>query len=330
MSCRGLNNIKKLEYEDLKLNWKLKSAVQNAVCCLPSSNSYAAYYWLQRHFGGLRQINPIGQLIAGFETWKRIIRHGYDPTGKTFFEVGTGRAPIVPLAFWLMGAEKTITIDLNPYMKAELVRENLLYIASHQEEIEDVFCGLLNKQRYEALLLFVDKPDFCLPEFLNFCRINYVAPGNAASTGLPPQSIDFHTSYNVFEHIPAEVLNQILEEGGRLIKETGLFVHRIDYSDHFSHSDKNISAINFLQYSDDQWHLYAGNRYMYMNRLRHDDFLRLFESSGQQIVDAELDIDDRSQAVLRDGSLMLDNRFSRKSKNILSVVASWIVSNKRG
>ena len=97
-----------------------------------------------------------------------------------------------------------------------------------------------------------------------------------------------------------------------------------------NNSDKKISAINFLQYSDDQWHLYAGNRYMYMNRLRHDDFLRLFESSGQQIVDAELDIDDRSQAVLRDGSLMLDNRFSRKSKNILSVVASWIVSNKRG
>lgn len=258
------------------------------------------------------------------------MRHGDDPTRKTFFEVGTGRAPIVPLAFWLMGAKKTITIDLNPYMKVELVRENLRYIASRQEEIEHIFCGLLDKQRYQALLLLADKPDFSLPEFLDFCRVDYVAPGNAACTGLPPQCIDFHTSYTVFEHIPAKVLSQILEEGKRLIKRHGLFVHRIDYSDHFSHSDKRISAINFLRYSDDQWNLYAGNKYMYMNRLRHDDFLSLYQSSGQQILGAELDIDHRSQTVLGDGSLILDKKFAGKPHSILSVIASWIVSKKIG
>ena len=312
------------------MHWKLKAAVQNAVCLLPSSTSYAAYYWLQRHFGGLRQINPIGQLSAGVETWKRIIRHDCDPTGTTFFEVGTGRAPLVPLAFWLMGAEKTITIDMNPYMKVELVRESLRYITSRHEEIEHLFGEFLEKERYQALLVFADNPDFSLPEFLDFCRVDYVAPGNAASTGLPPQCIDFHTSYTVFEHIPPEVLTQILEEGNRLISRTGLFVHRIDYSDHFSHFDKGISAINFLQYSDDKWNRYAGNKYMYMNRLRHDDFLSLFESSGQRILDAELDIDYRSQAVLRDGALIVDDKFANKSKDILSVTASWIVSKKRG
>ena len=50
----------------------------------------------------------------------------------------------------------------------------------------------------------------------------------------------------------------------------------VDYSDHFSHSDQTISSINFLRYSDDEWQRYAGNRYMYMNRLRHDDVLALF------------------------------------------------------
>ena len=229
-----------------------------------------------------------------------------------------------------MGAEKTITIDMNPYMKVELVRESLRYITSRHEEIEHLFGEFLEKERYQALLVFADNPDFSLPEFLDFCRVDYVAPGNAASTGLPPQCIDFHTSYTVFEHIPPEVLTQILEEGNRLISRTGLFVHRIDYSDHFSHFDKGISAINFLQYSDDQWNRYAGNKYMYMNRLRHDDFLSLFESSGQRILDAELDIDHRSQAVLRDGALIVDDKFANKSKDILSVTASWIVSKKRG
>jgi hypothetical protein len=32
---------------------------------------------------------------------------------------------------------------------------------------------------------------------------------------------------------------------------------------------------------------YAGNKYMYMNRLRHDDFLDLFKSFGQKIIEVE-------------------------------------------
>jgi len=77
-----------------------------------------------------------------------------------------------------------------------------------------------------------------------------LSPGDAAETHFPDQCIDYHTSYAVFKHILKIVLKKILEEGNRIIKKHGFFVHNIDYSDHFSHSDKSISAINFLQYSD--------------------------------------------------------------------------------
>jgi len=33
--------------------------------------------------------------------------------GKTFFEVGTGHNPIVPIGFFLCGAEKIVTVDLH-------------------------------------------------------------------------------------------------------------------------------------------------------------------------------------------------------------------------
>jgi hypothetical protein len=247
-----------------------------------------------------------------------------------FFEVGTGRVPLVPLAFWLMGAEKTITVDLNPYLKTDLIFESLRYIATHRDEIRTLFGDFLDKGRFQSLLEFAETADFSSGAYLRLCRIDYIAPGNAASTGLPPQSIDFHTSYTVFEHIPPGVLIQIVKEGNRLISSTGLFVHRIDYSDHFSHSDQKISAINFLQFSDDKWSRYAGNRYMYMNRLRHDDFLSLFESSGQYILDTEQDTDQRSLGLLRNGALQIDEKFSEKSKEVLSVTGSWIVSKKRG
>jgi hypothetical protein len=243
------------------MRWKLKAKIQNAVSLLPSSASYATYYWIQRHFGGLRRLNPISRLTAAIETWKRIQEQGVIPSGKVFLEVGTGRVPLVPLAYWLMGAEKTITMDLNPYLKAELVGESIQYISENKEKILNIFGSLIDKKRFDELQSLSKNSHFSVSAFLDLCQVDYVAPIDAADTRFPAQCIDFHTSYTVFEHIPLEVLKQILEEGNRIIKNNGLFVHRIDYSDHFSHSDKSISAINFLQYSDNEWERFAGNNH---------------------------------------------------------------------
>ena len=104
----------------------------------------------------------------------------------------------------------------------------------------------------------------------------------------------------------------------------------IDYSDHFSHSDPGISRVNFLQYSDSEWARYAGNRYMYMNRLRHDDVLELYESTGHRILSATAPVDERSRWLLESGRLRVHERFSRKPLEVLSIWGSWIVSQRAG
>jgi hypothetical protein len=310
------------------VHWKLKAAIQNTVSVLPSSVSYATYYWVQRHFGGLRRLSPVERLVAGIDTWKRIQEQGVDPTDRVFFEVGTGWAPTVPLAYWLMGARRTITIDINPYLKTELVREILDHIRANTTDVRALFGALLHQKRLDDLLQFATDAEFSLARFLDLCCIEHIAPGDAARTGLPARSVDFHTSYTVLEHIPPEVLSQILDEGNRIVRADGLFVHRIDYSDHFSHSDRTISSINFLQYSEATWARYAGNRFMYMNRLRHDDFLALFQSAGHRIVAATPSVDQRALQVLGDGSLRLSERFTSKARDVLSIRGSWLVSQK--
>lgn len=312
------------------MHWKLKATIQNTISLLPSETSYQAYYWLQRRYGGLRRVNPSSRLVAGIETWKRILGQNHSPLGKVFFEVGTGRVPLAPLSYWLMGAGRTITIDLNPYLKEELIFEHLRYISENEQEILTLFGSLVDRTRFDDLMKLARSQKLSVAKFLDLCQITYIAPGDAAHTNLPKQHIDFHTSYTVFEHIPPNVLVDILKEGNRIIKENGLFVHRIDYSDHFSHSDKNISAINFLQFSDDAWAKYAANRYMYMNRLRHDDALHLFESSGHTINSTEPTVDKRSEDLLRVQGVGLDKRFSSKPKEILAISGSWIVTEKNG
>lgn len=310
------------------MNWKLKATIQNTVSLLPSSVSYAVYYWIQRHFGGLRHVNPVSRLSAGIETWKLIIKSGYDPIDKVFLEVGTGREAVAPIAYWLMGAKKTITIDVNPYLKAELIKESIQFISDNKDEILKLFGSLMDENRLAGLVHFNRSASFSTSAFLNLCCIDYIAPGDAGCTTLPPQSIDFHTSFAVFEHIPPEVLKKIVDEGNRIVRDNGLFIHCIDYSDHFSHSDKTISAINFLQFSDDEWERYAGNRYMHMNRLRHDDYIHLFQSAGHRILAENKEVDQQSKELLKSGSLRLNERFRETSIDVLSIRGAWIASQR--
>ncbi|MBV6512742.1 MAG: hypothetical protein HRU80_12935 [Ignavibacteriales bacterium] len=308
------------------MHWKTKAKIQNLISLLPSALSYEVYYQVQRRMGRLQNFGPVIRLNAGITTWKKLIEHGYQPDDKRFFEVGTGRVLNVPLAFWLMGAESVTTIDLNPYLKGDLVREDLQYISDNRKEIETLFGGLLRKDRFEELISFQKRTPFILKDFLQLCNFTYIAPGDAAKTGIETGSIDFHTSFTVFEHIPAPILSNILKEGIRITNKSGAFVHCVDYSDHFSHTDHSISPINFLQYSDKEWDAYAGNRYMYMNRLRHDEMVEIFTSAGLTILSAVPNLHEESLNLIKSGKISIDPKFRSKSDEILATVDSWFIA----
>jgi len=247
------------------------------------------------------------------------------PIGATFLEVGTGRRINTILAFWLLGAEKVVTVDLNPYLKEELVRADLDYIVKNKSEIESLFGNRIFNNRLDTLLEFVES-SYQIKSLLELLNIEYIAPGDASHLNLRDESIDFHTSYTVLEHISPEIIKEILKEGQRILKQDGLFVHCIDYSDHFSHSDKFISSVNFLQFSDNNWDKIAGNRYMYINRLRHDDFIDLFQNLSCKILINEPDVD--KNLIVQKLNFELDARFKSKSDEVISSVGSWIITHR--
>jgi hypothetical protein len=228
------------------------------------------------------------------------------------------------LALWLVGARSVTTVDINQYLKEELVQEDLDYIRIHRDEVEQLFGGRIHDGRLDRLLEFAARP-WRLDGLLALCDIEYMAPASAAALRLSPLTIDCHISSEVFEHISPDILRDIIEEGKRTLKKDGLFIHRIDYSDHFAHSDGSISPINCLQFTDHQWSRIAGNRYMYMNRLRCDDFGRLFEEAGLRMLTAEHDEDPAVLEQLRHGDIKLNQAFAGKSDKVLCTTASWMV-----
>lgn len=307
------------------MKWKTKALVQNVIASLPNDISYKSYYFFQRTVGGLKNFNPTAKLIAAKKVWQQIIASEYKPIDKVFCEIGTGRIPIVPIGYFLMGAKKTVTIDLNPYMKLELLIESLDFMKNNPSIVRDALGDFFNKDRFELLMQIDISEQTNLETILKSLRIEYIAPGDARNIEVESDFFDFYVSCTVFEHVSQDVLYDIVKESRRVLKPNGLSIHRIDYSDHFSHSDKDISAINFLQYSDKTWDRYAGNRYMYMNRLRHSEFVKLFKDSGYTIEREQADHSDSVAQLLN--HFEVDTRFKNMSKEDLAITAAWFTLN---
>jgi hypothetical protein len=137
------------------MNWKTKAKIQRCFTVLPDALSYALYSQVQWYLGNAKGIcNPMSTLTAGVETLSRIRAAGHPVAGKTFFELGTGWTPMAPLAYWLAGAEKVVTVDLNRYLKKHLLKGNLTYIYENKTQVAALFGSLLSKERFETLLEF--------------------------------------------------------------------------------------------------------------------------------------------------------------------------------
>lgn len=92
-------------------------------------------------------------------------RHGSRPLpDSTFFEFGSGRDLVVPLAISACGARQFITVDVERLAKLDLVRSNVGFVAN------------LSGMTRPALSSWED--------LRNSWRVDYRAPADARATGI--------------------------------------------------------------------------------------------------------------------------------------------------
>lgn len=79
------------------------------------------YRFIQKMFGRLKA-NPISRIPVQIEMARWIFEMGGKVEGKTFFGVGTGHCPVVPIGFFLCGAEKIVTVDFHRRLDFEILK----------------------------------------------------------------------------------------------------------------------------------------------------------------------------------------------------------------
>lgn len=309
------------------MNWRVKASIQNTVAKLPPSLANPAYYWLQRRLGLMRRIDPTKRMTGAIEFCEMLERTGSSPLDARFLEVGTGWRVNVPLALWMCGARAVTTVDLNRYLKPELVRLDVRYVREHRAQIEKLVGSRLHDDRIDKLIEFDESP-WDIDELFRFCRFEYVAPGDATRLPMDAGSLDVEVSYAVLEHIPPATLHAMQSEAHRVLRPGGKVLHRIDLSDHFCRADPSISPLNFLQFDERSWNAVAGNRYVYMNRLRIDDYVRIFEEAGLRVVLCDRFENPRGLEQLRSPGFRVDESFRGKSESDLATTSAWIVAEK--
>lgn len=288
------------------MRWQYKAKIMKACALLPAGGQL--YRFIQKTFGRLKA-DPMSRISVQVEMARWILEMGGKVEGKTFFEVGTGHCPIVPIGFFLCGAEQVVTVDLHRRLDIGILEKTLVWMAENRDEICGYYDGVIEKAVFYDRMNLIEQLKHNPKKLLSEANIVYLSPADAANIDLPDASVDYHISIMVFEHIPGEDIEWILKEAKRILKKDGIAIHFIDLSDHFQHQDASITRINFLRYSETEWHRIAGNEFAYCNRLRASDYLDMFQQLDFTVVRHEIDVDQDSMSHLQKMDFPLDEKF---------------------
>ena len=302
------------------MNWQCKALVQLVLSSVPKGEYLN--YLLQRYVTRSVPASEEGFMAAvsyahrHMDSLRRYLRRPL--ADAVFFEFGAGWDITIPLAYYGLGVEHQILVDIRSLLQIEVVNDTI-------QKYQTTPCDLKIARR-PANYLSGRQRDLTI--ILNkHYGIDYRAPCDATDTGLPSRSIDCVTSTATLEHIPQADIGKILRECHRILRDDGVMSLLIDYDDHYSYFDSKVSGYNFLRYSDRMWAVFNPSLH-HQNRLRHRDYLEILMDSGFDVIeDQHKDGSDVDLQVL--GPLALANRFKSYAVAELAVHNSLIVARKR-
>ena len=169
-------------------------------------------------------------------------------TKNVVFEFGAGKS-LVQNLYLSNFVKKQFVVDLYPMLDFELV----------DSELEK----LLETKKLRSRVKIKNLND------LEHYGIYYIAPYDATKIHLADKSID--ACIELYRKLKDEAIVSLI----------------IDYSDHYAHTDNNISLLNFLKYSQHQWKRY-NHKIHFQNRLRHYEYIAIFEKIGFRTIKEDL------------------------------------------
>lgn len=302
-------------------HWLIKAALQRVLSFLPNSHKWNELF--QKHV--TRSIEVTADRFEGRLDFCN--RHFEDfaavrPGSKSFtvLELGTGWYPVVPIGLYLCGAAETWTYDIAPLLSEERVRRTLSLFEEYDRSgnLEQRLPHLW-PDRLATVYELARSSEGLPPEKLLERMKIHVCVQDAQRTGLRPGTIDLMVSTGVLQHIPRDVLVNILKEFQRIGTRESVMSHYLNLADQYSYFDRNITPFNFLRFSNERWKWF-NSPITWLNRMRISDYRELFAETGFQVI-KEINV---SGSVEDLKSIPLAPEFQKYKLEDLLVLRSWI------
>jgi len=242
----------------IQINWKIKSLLYRL---LNFFKLYKALFFIQKKI--TKRSNIDLKEIAFY--WQYHLKYLKENNSKTILEIGAGKS-------------LAQNIFLSYSFKQKI--EQTLIDVSRMIDLD-----LFNKANDQiSKLLGVNKLPFAksIDDLKKNYNLNYLAPMSLSQIIKNKLQFDACISSNTLEHLSEEDLKKTFLLLKKIIKKEGIISASIDYSDHYSHTDKNIDNLNFLRFTNDEWNKH-NTPMLFQNRLRHQDYRKFFKLNKYKI-----------------------------------------------
>lgn len=129
---------------------------------------------------------------------------------------------------------------------------------------------------------------------------------------------DLVISSDTFEHLEKETVKPIINNLNKYLKKGGLMINEIDLKDHVNPANPH----GFLKYSDLEWNGLTRGTIFYTNRLRSNDYVKIFEDLNLKVKFIE------KQNTPIPLNLKINKQFLNYDKNDIEAVKAYIVCEK--
>lgn len=225
-------------------------------------------------------------------------------------EIGAGKDLFRNILLYSLGFNKQILFDIHRLIQPKLVNNviSLLKDVKRDEFIRNPL-NTINKDIETDLK--------------KYYGISYIAPCEIFSHNIPEESVDLIETRSTLEHIPLQDLQKNIKVFQKVLRNDGIMIHYIDYTDHFYLYDPTISSYNFLKYNPKNWDIY-NCKYHYLNRLRHKDYEEIFTNNGFKIIESHAFIPRNANKEL--GRIEISPHFqSYNTKDLLTARGLFVV-----
>ena len=261
-----------MAFRAFRIDWKLKAACFRLLDRMPLGEDL--YYLLQSKVTKtVPRVRTMPQTGGGHEVHSAecFAQHGGTLDTARIFEFGAGWDLFSNLNLYCLGAKDQTTIDVRRLIRTDAINAAIDYLQINPPK------GAVRRPPRRVRRSSLEQ------DLQEVYGIAYLAPADARRLQVADNTFDLITTTSVLEHVPSEIIPEILSECFRVLKPNGVMVHTIDYSDHYAHSDGSINNYNYLQFTKDQWKKYNPDIH-YQNRMRTNYYLSVFEQAGFSVL----------------------------------------------